>query len=105
MKLGSEKLSAQKADGSHGLSEPTARQTSQFHQCPVNCFMMFWKTSVALLFASSLYENAFAGRMFDVSQRRGYSPNLKRAPEPPPKRRFENETDSYRFYSNDTARE
>lgn len=29
---------------------------------------------------------------------------MKRAPEPPKHKRFVNETDTYRFYTNDTAR-
>jgi carboxypeptidase D len=42
--------------------------------------------------------------MSEVSKRKGFSPHLKRAPEPPKHKRFVNETDTYRFYTNDTAR-
>ncbi|KAF2259867.1 serine carboxypeptidase [Lojkania enalia] len=44
-----------------------------------------------------------AGRISEISHRKGFSPHLKRAPEPPRHKRFLNETDSYRFYNNDTA--
>ncbi|KAF2188603.1 alpha/beta-hydrolase [Zopfia rhizophila CBS 207.26] len=46
----------------------------------------------------------FHGQIIEVSQRKGFSPDLKRVPEPPKQKRFANETDSYRFYKNNTAR-
>jgi carboxypeptidase D len=65
---------------------------------------MYLKALRRLLLAASLLQAVSGSRMSEVSKRKGFSPHLKRAPEPPKHKRFVNETDTYRFYTNDTAR-
>lgn len=57
-----------------------------------------------LLLAAGLLQAAFAGRLSDVSQRKGFSPKLKRAPNAPRQDGYGNKTDSFRFYSETSAR-
>lgn len=60
---------------------------------------------LSLILATCVVQVAFAGRLSEVSQRKGFSLKLKRAPQVLGRDDNTNKTDSFRFYSESTARE
>ncbi|OCL14791.1 serine carboxypeptidase [Glonium stellatum] len=57
----------------------------------------------ALLTSCLFFGIVSTTRFQEISHRKGFSPNLRRAPQFRKERRAANETSSYRFYNNDTA--